>query len=53
MHPKLLTIGTSEEALRALQKALIKAWDTIPNRIFKECLESILRRVKALIKAEG
>jgi hypothetical protein len=53
LHPELLGMGTGEEAKKALEQALIKAWDAIPDQIFQSVIESMPKRVKALIEAEG
>ena len=53
LHPELKDMGASEEAQQALQDALIEAWEAIPDDIFKKCLNSMPKRVKAVIEAEG
>lgn len=53
MHPELKDLGASEEAIDALEQALIEAWETIDSTIIKACLESIWRRRDAVITAEG
>ena len=53
LYPKLLDIGKGEDAKRALERALIKAQEALPDSLFKACLDSMPRRVEAVIKAEG
>ena len=50
---ELTNIGSGEDAKRALERALDEAWQLIPDKIFMAVLESIPKRVKALIEAEG
>jgi hypothetical protein len=52
-HPEIEAIGTSEEALKALEDALIEAWNDLPDRLFKQCVDSMLYRVQAVIDAKG
>jgi len=53
LHPELEGGGKSEKDLQALEKALIEAWEAIPDRIFMECVKSMPKRVKAVIEADG
>ena len=53
LHPELDEMGSGEEAVQALERALIEAWDAIPNSIFQECVDSIPTRVMAVIAADG
>ena len=53
MHPELKNLGSGEEAKKALEEALIKAWDAVDKRIIESCLESICRRRDAVIAAKG
>ena len=46
-------MGKSKSDIGALQEALIEAWEAIPDSIFQECLDSIPKRIKAIIKADG
>jgi len=50
---ELANIGSGEDAKRALERALVEAWQLIPDKIFMAVLESMPKRVKALIEAEG
>ena len=51
--PELATMGASEAARRALETALIKAWEDIPDEIFLACVDSMPDRVAAVIAADG
>jgi hypothetical protein len=54
MFPELWrSNGKSEEDCIAMEEALKEAWATIPVSFFENLVESIERRVKACIKAEG
>jgi transposase len=53
LHPELENMGKSESDIRALQEALIEAWEAIPDSIFQECLDSMPKRIKAVIEADG
>ena len=53
LHPELEGMGKGEEAIRALERALIEAWEAIPDRIFESVIESMPTRVQALIEAKG
>ena len=52
MHPELKNLGSGEEAKRALEEALIEAWDAVDDRIIESCLESMCRRRDAVIAAK-
>ncbi len=52
-YPKLETIGSGEDAIKALAKALIEACNALPNSLFLFLAKSMLERVKALYKAKG
>jgi hypothetical protein len=53
LHPELSALGKGEEAIQALQRALIEAWEALPDSLFMACLESMPRRVQAVIEADG
>jgi hypothetical protein len=53
LYPELLEMGTSDQARELLEKALIEAWDALEDRLFQSCLESMPRRVAAVIEAKG
>lgn len=52
-HPEIEAIGTGEEALKALEDALIEAWNDLPDRLFEQCADSMPYRVQAVINAKG
>jgi transposase len=52
-YPELLTMGDSEEAVQALGKALIEAWNSLPDSLFHALIDSMPRRVQALYDAKG
>jgi hypothetical protein len=43
----------SEEAIKALENALIDCWDELPNSLFEQVTDSMPYRVAAVIKAKG
>ncbi|KAG0645718.1 Transposable element Barney transposase [Hyphodiscus hymeniophilus] len=45
--------GDSEAELRKMEEALKKAWHLIPTSFFESLIESMERRVQAVIKADG
>ena len=53
LYPHLKDIGTGDEAIEALERALIEAWELIDNTIIESCLESMCRRRDAVIAAKG
>ena len=53
LHPELEGSGRGEDAIEALQNALIKAQDTLPNSLFEQVADSMPYRVAACIKAKG
>ena len=53
MFPDLKKLGTGEEALAALERALIIAWDEVDETIIESCLESLCRRRDTVIAAKG
>ncbi len=53
LHPKLATIGDSEEDLKVLWKALKEAWKKLPNSLIRCLIKSMPRRLKAVRKAKG
>ena len=52
-HPELEVMGASEEAIQALERALIEVWDALPDSLFESLLDSMPRRVQACIAADG
>ncbi|RFU28819.1 hypothetical protein B7463_g7528, partial [Scytalidium lignicola] len=53
IHPELKDLGSGEEAKKALEDALIEAWELVDDRIILACLESMIRRRDAVIAAKG
>ena len=53
MHPELEEMGTGENAIEALETALIEAWDALPDSLFESLLESMEKRRDAVIAAKG
>ena len=54
MHPELeFANGKSEEDIQALEKALIEAWEALPDSLFRALSRSMEKRVKACYKAKG
>jgi hypothetical protein len=43
--------GETEQDYTNVEEALSKAWDILPDSLFKSLIESIPRRIKAYIKA--
>ena len=53
-HPSLSTIsGGAPKVKKAIGKALIECWDALGDEVFDRLIESMPRRVAAVIKAEG
>ena len=52
-YPELSDMGSGEEAVKALARALVEAWNTLPNKLFKSLIDSMPDRVQALYKAKG
>jgi transposase len=52
-HPEIEAMGTGEEALKALEDALIEAWNDLPDGLFEQCADSMPYRVQAVIDAKG
>ncbi len=44
---------TGEDVQKALEDALIEAWDALDPDLFKSCLENMERRRDAVIEAKG
>ena len=53
MHPELQDIGKGEEAIEALENALVEAWEALPDNLFEQVADSMPYRVAAVIKAKG
>lgn len=48
-----MDMGNGEDAIGALEHALIKAWDALDESIIESCFESMERRRDAIIVAKG
>jgi len=46
-------MGAGEDAVIALAKTLVEAWNSLPDLLFHALIDSMLRRVKALYDAKG
>ena len=54
MYPEVMkNTSESEEARTELEQALQSAWDALPDSLFELLIESMPRRVQALIDAKG
>ena len=54
LHPELLEEkGKREDVKQAMLNALSEAWDTLKDTFFTALIESMQRRVKAVVDAEG
>ncbi len=53
LHSELEDEGKGEKNLWVLEQALIEAWEAIPDQIFIECVKSMSKRMKAVLKAKG
>ena len=53
MHPELEGMGKGEKAIKALENALIKAWEALPNQLFEQVADSMPYRVAAVVKTKG
>ena len=52
-HPELEGMGKGEEAIQALEQALIEAWNALPDSLFEQVADSMPYRVAAVVKAKG
>ena len=54
MHPELEHVtGKSEEDIQELERALIEAWEALPDSLFENLVKSMPKRVKACYRAKG
>jgi hypothetical protein len=54
MFPEVWAIkGKTEQDQENIKKALKKAWLTLPDELFEELVQSMLRRINACILAKG
>src|SRR5204862_8282708 len=52
-RPELVKMSSGEEDLKALRKAIIKAWEAIPQEQIDDLIKSMPRRCAAVVKAKG
>ena len=52
-YPELNNQGKGEDAIRALARALVEAWNALPDSLFESLIKSMPDRVNALWKAKG
>lgn len=52
-YPELLEIGACEESYEALHKAIKEAWQAVPQDYIDHLIKGMVRRVKAVLKANG
>ena len=52
-YPELLSMGAGEDAIAALGRALVEAWNALPDTLFTALINSMPDRVDALYKAKG
>jgi transposase len=52
-YPELLDMGTSKDAVLALAKALVEAWNSLLDSLFYALIDSMPKRVKALYNTKG
>jgi hypothetical protein len=46
LHPELVgATGKSEEDIQALERALVEAWDALPDKLFENLVKSMKKRV--------
>jgi hypothetical protein len=45
--------GKSEEDIKALENALIEAWEALPDSLFESLVKSVQKRVIACYRAKG
>ena len=48
-----LVMGGDDAVKNALSKALVEAWQLIPQRYFDAVIESMPRRMEAVVASEG
>jgi hypothetical protein len=46
-------MGDSEQAIEALENALVDAWEAIDTKIIEACMKSMCRRRDVVLKAKG
>ena len=53
IHLELEGIGKGEQAIKALENTLIKAWNALPDQLFKQVADSIPYQITVVVKAKG
>ena len=53
MYSELHDMGKKEEANKALENALVEAWEALSNSLFEQVADSMPCRVSAVIKEKG
>jgi transposase len=51
-YPELETMGAGEEAIQALENALVDCWNLIPDQLFEQIADSMPYRVAAVINVK-
>jgi hypothetical protein len=52
-HPEPSNMGKSEATMLAMSRAIIEAWEAMPQEYLDKLIEGILKRMTALKKAKG
>ena len=52
-HPELLDIGACNDSYKALYNAIEEAWWVVPQDFIDDLVRSMVKRVKAILKAGG
>jgi hypothetical protein len=52
-HSELLDMGKGEATTQALEKVLIKDWNSPPDSLSTSLIDSMSKRIKVGIKAHG
>jgi hypothetical protein len=53
LHPEIEQMGKSEAALDAFIQAAEDAWHALPQELMQQLVDSMERRIRAVIKAKG
>lgn len=52
-HPELKELGDSQEAYNALARAIVEAWEAIPQEDIDHLIKGMDYRVNAVLEAKG
>jgi DDE superfamily endonuclease len=52
-HPELSSMGKSEAAMAAMSRAIVEAWEAVPQEYIDNLIAGMISRVEALKKAKG